>query len=698
MLTPLGTARARIGAPPPRDLPEFPEDLARIAREADLGEERLYLAWELARLVPDLDRAGWRGLLVLLLLVEDAIAQGSTRLPIDPSSRDALRERARLLRVGDEDCALAAACADAILAVGAPAAGEAPRQLALPLDAAPAPTTAGYAALVGPPGTRRPLVLEDGALAPSRLVALEERLARRIRERAAPPLPPAAIEGAIEALRASPARTSRGPLVLTSEQEEAVRAALRGPVAIVSGGPGTGKTSIVVAILRALARIDGAFSVALAAPTGKAADRMAQSIRSALTGCADPLDAALAARLPEPSTLHRLLAWSPSEERFRHHEASPLAERMVIVDEASMIDLPLMERLVAALSPDARLVLLGDADQLPSVGPGAVLSDLVAAGRLPNVTTVRLTQSHRMDPRLDAGSHILGIAGRVRDGTSPPIAVPRAAPERAALTAGTIARLDAPADAEGVAFLEVAPRDRVRRESFLAWWWEHRVRGPAEIRELVHRTFTPSAPADVALLSRLFDHLEASRLLCITRGRPTGADAINAWMGERALRERGAPSLPLLSVGEPVMVVRNDYERALFNGDQGLVLWVAETPGSVPRPSLVVRRGEAYVSHRLDAVRHLLERAYATTVHKAQGSEHDVVALLLPDEDIGRLLTREVVYTAITRARRSVLLVGPPERFRDAVLRPTARRTGLSARLAASDPGTLRASITSVRP
>ncbi|MDQ3032011.1 MAG: ATP-binding domain-containing protein, partial [Myxococcota bacterium] len=169
--------------------------------------------------------------------------------------------------------------------------------------------------------------------------------------------------------------------------------------------------------------------------------------------------------------------------------------------------------------------------------------------------------------------------------------------------------------------------------------------------------------------------------LCVTRGRATGADAINAWMGARLARERRVVSSSLLLVGEPVMVVRNDYERGLFNGDQGLVLWVREHEGAGARPALVVRRGERFVAHRLDAVRGLLERAYATTVHKAQGSEHDAVALVLPDEDVPRLLTREIVYTAITRARRSVLLVGSTELLAKAIARPAARTTGLAIRL-----------------
>jgi exodeoxyribonuclease V alpha subunit len=682
LLTPLGTARAAIGAPPLGELPSFPEDLARLTRAADLGEHHLHRVWELARFVPRLDADSWRGLLVLLLLLVDAIAHGSTRLRIDQAARQSLRERAMMLGLGRDDLRRAEAMADAILGH----AGRVPHppmasQLSLALEASgddTGPERSNLRVLIGPPGSRRPLILEGGALAPQRFVALEERLARRLRDRIAPPYSDAALERAIEVLRAQPTRGPRGPIVLTDEQEDAVRAAIRGPITLVSGGPGTGKTSIVVSILRALVRIEPDVAVALAAPTGKAADRLEQSVRRALAWGEDSVDVSLAAALPRAATLHRLLAWSPSEERFRYGEASPLAERMVIVDEASMIDLALMERLFAALQPDARLVLLGDADQLPSVDPGAVFADLVATGAVPTITTVRLTRSHRIDPRGDAGSHILGIAALVRQGI-----VPALASQPGPLEVGTIARMLRPSsdgsEHEGVALLEA--RDAALREAFLAWWWEHRVRGPAAIRELSMRTFDPRSASDAPLLERLFDHFEASRLLCVTRGRATGAEAINAWMGARTARDRGVSSLGLLSIGEPVIVVRNDYERGLFNGDQGLVLWVREPTSGAARPAVVVRRDERFLAYSLDAVRAIVERAYAITVHKAQGSEHDSVALVLPEEDVGRLLTREIVYTAMTRARRSVLLVGSRDILAKAIRRASVRETGLPERL-----------------
>jgi exodeoxyribonuclease V alpha subunit len=736
LLTPLGTARAalleaeREGSTSTRDTfprdtfprDTFPRDLAELARAADLGEERLHLAWELARLAGDRDPERARARLVLMLLLFDAIAAGSTRLPLGASSRSRLRARGAALGLGAKDLRRAECLADAIVGTadsrptegGAGRSGAADgggRQLSLALDTVALDTVAldtvaldtvaldassedprgsligevGSGAEPGASASRRPLILDREALAPQRLRALEERLARRLRDRAvatvAVPRPspvaiadPAAIDRALAALHADPVHGARGVIALTAEQESAVRAALGAAVSVISGGPGTGKTSVVVSILRALARIDPRVTIALAAPTGKAADRLAQSITAALDRCRDPVDVELRARLPEARTLHRLLGWSPGQERFRHHEASPLAEQVVIVDEASMIDLALMDHLVAALGAGARLVLLGDADQLPSVDPGAVLADLVSSEGAASIAISRLTVSHRMDPSDRAGSHVLGIAQRVNGGLSPPLS------ERP-LEPGAIARLRAPSaeglDPEGVALF--APRDARAREALLAWWWEHRV-APEADRRLIDRTLSLTDPGDRPLLDRLFSRLDAARLLCVTRGRPTGTDAINAWMGARAARERRVMPSSFLLVGEPVMVVRNAYDEGLFNGDQGLVLWIADA-GAAARPMLVVRRGGAYVGHRLDAVRPLLERAYATTVHKAQGSEHDAVMLVLPDEDVPRLLTREILYTAITRARRSVTLVGEPALLTRAVSRAASRDTALATHL-----------------
>jgi exodeoxyribonuclease V alpha subunit len=497
---------------------------------------------------------------------------------------------------------------------------------------------------------------------------------------------------ALESLRAHPVLGSSGAVALTSEQEAAVAAALRSPLTLVSGGPGTGKTSIVVAILRAA--VDALAlepsSVALAAPTGKAADRMRRSIEAGLLAIADPTaaDRRLLDALPEPRTLHRLLGFSASRGTFRHHAQNPLSERLVVVDESSMIDVFLMERLVESLHPSARLVLLGDAEQLPSVAAGAVFRDLESAA---SITSVRLTRSHRMDPSRPEGFNILAVAARLNQGEMPRLAPTEVRDggifpsEPTAL--GALDALPEDPDALGGAFL--LPLDGSDdRERFLDWWYAHRVRGSVALERLAARTWPREAGRvrDDGALAPLFELAERARLLCVTRGaaRATGVEAVNAALHRRFADDARAPvGLGLMLAGEPVLAHKNDYERGLFNGDQGMVLFTRSEDDDGPRPSAVFRRDDGFVAHPMEAVRGSLELGYATTVHKAQGSEHDAVALLLPETDSPRLLTREIVYTAITRARRSVLVLGSPALLERAARRRIERSSGIAERLAA---------------
>lgn len=654
-----GGARVASGLGPDPSLPpDLPDAVREALARADLPEAEAHLAWELARLCPGLGADEHLALVALALLTQEALSRGSTRISSDPAE---LAEHARALGFDAPACA-------AIAGVLARAPEE------------------PIARVVGRPGDRRPLLVEGPHLYQARLYALELRLSSLLAARVA--REPADAQGLDDAVRAIVERPS-GAVVLTSEQEQAVRSALRSPLAVVSGGPGTGKTSIVVAILRAAVAAGASpSSIALAAPTGKAADRMRRSIEAALSRVGEPLesDRALAAALPRPMTLHRLLGYSPSRGGFVHGAENPLSERLVIVDESSMIDVFLMERLVASLLPSARVVLLGDAEQLPSVAAGAVFRDLGAAARVPSVV---LTKSHRMDPSRPDGFNILKVAARVNAGELPRLVAGE-------LRGGTLL----PADLAGLGVLEALPPEPdllggvflhepatpLDRERFVDFWYEHRARGPSDVARLATRTWPlidglveRGARADLELL---FTHLERARLLCVTRSaaRPTGVEAINASLHRRAADDRRASSALLLA-GEPILVVANDYERGLFNGDQGVVLFTS-SHGDRPAPSAVFRKDDGFAAHPIEAVRASLELGYATTVHKAQGSEHDQVALVLPETDSPRLLTREIVYTAITRARRSVLVVGSPELLARAAARRVERSTGIAERMA----------------
>ncbi|HEY3351613.1 MAG TPA: exodeoxyribonuclease V subunit alpha, partial [Polyangia bacterium] len=554
--------------------------------------------------------------------------------------------------------------------------------------------------------------LDGDALYHQRLLHFEERLVGALTARLARPpraLPPAEVAAALAAVRAAPPRLGAQPVALSEEQQYAVLTALHLPLTIITGGPGTGKTSIVVTILRLLARLGTpAPAVALAAPTGKAANRLQEAVLRALAGVAQPdlWDSALAATV-EARTLHRLLGYSPANDRFRHHENNRLAERVVIVDECSMIDLVLMDRLVRSVRDDAHLVLLGDAEQLPSVDAGAVFRDLLPAataapwpwrqlvkptlkGRLAPAdpapadpraaAAVRLTHSYRMDASNPAGRAILEVARAINAGRGADL-IP--GPGGAELV--TLRSQPAELAFRGVELL--ADETGPQLPALLDAWFERRVAGLPDWVELVRHTYVqgPSGfgDGDRERLGRLLGHLDGQRVLCITRGdRPTGAAGVNRRLHARLREALGASGPAELDPGDLVMMQRNDYERGLFNGDQGVVLWVRdEAAGARPRPMAVFRRGQGELAaFPLDALREDLTLSFALTVHKAQGSEYDYVALVLPEEAMP-LLTREVLYTAVTRARASVVIAGRPALLAAGVAQPLARSSGIAEKL-----------------
>ncbi|MCB9635063.1 MAG: exodeoxyribonuclease V subunit alpha [Sandaracinus sp.] len=629
-LDPSGTARvALLGAP------SLAPSLVEHAAALDLAEGELALGLELARfLPPSIDAARRRAFVGLVAALRLAETRGSTRLPLAGAALD---ESLDALGLGDDERALASS----LLA-----------------------EVATWAPVVGRPGMRVPLVVDDGALASARLFVLETRVAEAVRARLATSsdVPPALDEALADVL----ARSPKG-VVLSQAQRAAVRSAALGRLALVSGEPGTGKTSIVVSMLRVLVRLGvSPEHVALAAPTGKAADRMRGSIARALEAIEDPSDEdrALRASVPASQTLHRLLGYSPSTGRWRHHERNPLGQRVILVDESSMIGVALVDRLLRAAAPDARVVLLGDAQQLPSVDAGAVFRDLCAAlADHPARPVARLTESYRMSPTDPAGRHVLGVARAMNAGDVEEVVREVRRPASWSRLVG-----------EGVERVEG------RDLSALLAAWERLSPSPEEARRAFSRRDGRFDAEGVARLERLFGGLERARILCVTRGRRTGVVALNELAHARHLARGGRERGPRLSAGEPVLVTRNDYERGLYNGDQGLVVLVREGHEGVRRVA-VFRRGEGdFVAFPVETVEARLELAYAVTVHKAQGSEHDRVAIVLPDEPVP-LLTRELLYTAVTRARKHVVLFGDEARLREGVERRVDRQSALGTKL-----------------
>ncbi|RVT51007.1 exodeoxyribonuclease V subunit alpha [Rubrivivax albus] len=496
-----------------------------------------------------------------------------------------------------------------------------------------------------------PLVLANDRLALRRHWRDEGDIARQLRARAAASLPVDEAQATAWLGRLFPPRADGD----VDWQRRAGEVALRGRFTLVTGGPGTGKTWTAARLLVLLQALRGRggpdgppapwLRVGLAAPTGKAAARLKQSIQQALQGLRPALGPLAgealdpwADALPPARTLHALLGPRPGTRRFRHDATNPLPLDLLIVDEASMVHLALMARLLDALPSTARLVLLGDPDQLASVEAGAVLADLCAAPVLVP-RTVALRESRRFQGAIGA----LAQAMHGGDG------------------AAALAALRG--DASGALALQ-SPRDATAVLPLA-------VQGYRPMLQALQGPGTPAERARAALQA-----FEAFRLLCALREGPWGVDGLNGAV-ERALADAG-----LLRrsgewyTGRPVMLSRNQPALGLFNGDIGLVL-----PADDGTPRAWFAEGEALHAVAVGRLEQV-QTAFAMTVHKSQGSEFGHVALVLPPED-GPLLTRELVYTGLTRARERFTLVAPqPALLARAVARRTRREGGLRARLA----------------
>jgi exodeoxyribonuclease V alpha subunit len=515
----------------------------------------------------------------------------------------------------------------------------------------------------------RPLRLERSWLYVDRYWGEEVRVAAALHALAADP--PADVD---QAVLAAGLRRVFGQAVSGRQSLAAASAVLR-RFAVVAGGPGTGKTTTVARIVALLCEQAGAGApplIALAAPTGKAAARLEEAVHTEAAQL--DIDQTVRERLLalHATTLHRLLGRRPgSESRFRHDRNQRLPHDVVIVDETSMVSLSLMTRLTEALRSDARLVLVGDPAQLASIEAGAVLGDIVgpaadrlllgsaAAERLAAVTGATVP---RLDPSVDAS---IGDGIVVLD--------------RVHRFGGGIAELAAAirrGDADAVVALLHDPPDGVR-------WIEADVadQHAADFAPVRDGALTAArrviAAARAGAAGEALEALGAFRILCAHRRGPYGVSSWNTrvegWLGADA---EGRGTDGRWYPGRPLLVLENDYELRLNNGDSGVVVRGDPDPDRVvaifPRGDQVAQ----FSPSRLAAV----ETVYAMTIHKSQGSQFDAAAVLLPDPS-SRILTRELLYTAVTRARRELILAGTEESVRAGVKRPVARASGLRRRL-----------------
>ncbi len=525
-------------------------------------------------------------------------------------------------------------------------------------------------ALVGDGIAARPLVLDaaHGRLYLRRYWQYEQRLAEQLRARAA------VVEEGIEVacLREGLARlfppASADDEGADGQRRAALMAVLR-RFAVISGGPGTGKTSTVVKLLALL--VEQAASagrarpaITLVAPTGKAASRLTESIRAAKAriACGDAIKRDI---MEDAATIHRRLGRLPAPStRFRHDAENPLAADIVLVDEASMVDLALMVRLVDAVPQHARLILLGDRDQLASVDAGAVLGDICNAedtrgfsagfaARLAAVTEAPARTGPHAPASTGVWDSIVHLTRSYRYGESSGIGV-----LARAINAGDAAAVHhvlTSGEHPDVSLRPLPPGDELGAE--LRTTLVEGYRGYLE---------APSAEAKLAAFNRF-------RVLCAHRRGPHGVELTNAH-AERALGAAGLLGRPgARYAGRPVLVTANDYEVRLFNGDIGLLLEEAGPGGGLR----AVFAASDQTLRRVSPARlppH--ETAFAMTIHKSQGSEFDRVVVLLPAA-VSPILSRELLYTAVTRARTQVILFGDADVLAAGVTRRVDRASGL---------------------
>ncbi len=517
---------------------------------------------------------------------------------------------------------------------------------------------------VGVPGQVRPLILDQsGRLYGYRHWDLEQRLAHALRRRTG--WDPLAGEAALRAglHRLFPDVGPEAPL-----QGVAAALAATGRITVLTGGPGTGKTTTLARMLALLLHLKADLRVALVAPTGKAAARM----QEALSGALAQLPAEWQVNLPmQATTLHRLLGLRPGAAHLpRFHHDHPLPVDVLALDEASMVDLGLMTRMLEALPDAARLIVLGDPDQLASVEAGAVLGDLCehAAGLSPP-QAARLATLTGWPLSMDAGlddhplrDHRVHLTYNHRFGDSPGLA--RLATAVNLGDAHAVQTLLAGAGAPEVTAMGNASAEAGLIEQFMA--------GYASYLDAL----AGGAPAEEVLV--LF---ETFRVLCAHRVGAYGVEGLNARIETALRRASHLQGDGMWSPGRPVLVTRNDPLARIANGDVGLIL-----PDANGALQVVFRRTDGTL-HRISPARlGAWETAFAMTIHKTQGSEFDKVLLVLPPED-SPLLTRNLLYTGVTRARRRLHIIGTPEIWAKALARRQTRTSGLGDALRQGDAG-----------
>jgi len=517
--------------------------------------------------------------------------------------------------------------------------------------------------VVGNPGEYKPLILDDRSrLYLFRYWEYQEKLANSIRRR---------VSNTIATSDIGLLKEELTRLFLLEQVKEinwqriAAFTALTKRFCVISGGPGTGKTSIVATILALLLKQaePERLRIALAAPTGKAAAKLQEAIRSMKTklSCPDSIKQTI----PEDaSTIHRLLGTIPNSPYFHHNAKNTLPVDVVVVDEASMVDLALMSKLIQALPLQARIILLGDKDQLASVEAGAVLGDICDTGTehsfsqgfckdCKEVTGYTIHTQQNRAPESDIRDCIIQLEKNYRFGSDSGI--------------GAVSYAVNTGDGDRAIKL-------MKSGVYGDITWKN-IPQPKDLTQVIKATIMQGY-GDYLRASdpfNVFQVFERFQILCALRGGPFGVAALNILVEQILREERLINPDRRWYPGRPVLITKNDYNLRLFNGDMGIVLSDPSVNNEL-RVFFPATDGTFKKFHPSRLPEH--ETVYAMTVHKSQGSEFDKVLLLLPDRE-SPVLTRELIYTSITRAKKSVEIWGNKNVFRTAVSRYIERTSGL---------------------
>lgn len=474
-------------------------------------------------------------------------------------------------------------------------------------------------------------------------------------------------------------------------QKLAVANAINKNFSVIAGGPGTGKTYTVTKLLAALLMLTHsnsnnetqkqALNVALVAPTGKAAQRLSESIINAILGFSGLIDDNILSSIPsDAQTIHRLLGVIPNSPNFRHNETNLLPYDVLLIDEVSMVDLPMMTRVFRALKSDTKVILLGDADQLPSVAVGSVLADIAPRPHrgyspsnlnyleevceldksqleqvfLPKETNVcdhlsLLMKSRRFDGKGGIGQ----LASRVIKGDSQQ----------------SWRLLSENKGSDQQASTQLALVD----SHYRSW-----------LLPLVKQYYQGIAQCDT--INQAFELLVKFRVLCVMRQGEYGVEAINEWITELLSPQTGFKQERALYHGMPIMISENNYQLGLYNGDIGLI-WSENNSGKsyTDAKSLVAyfelqSKDSNTISYKpfLPSRLPTFDTVYAMTIHKTQGSEFEHVAMVLPLNSNNQLLSRELLYTGITRAKKYLTIASNKEVWQQGVVKAVKRHSGLT--------------------